>query len=246
MQQIKSGTNRSGWTLEDLREVNRVFDGHSTREVLAWTFETFGSDAVISTGFGPSGIALLHMAADVHPGIRPFYLDTDLLFPETYELRDKLEARLGVTFERVHSGISLDQQEGEYGPDLWQHNPDQCCFIRKVEPMRRHLSDKPAWVTAIRRDQTAHRATTPLVGWDFANGLVKVNPLAGWTEKEVWRYIFAHDLPYNPLHDQNYPSIGCIPCTRAVLPGEDTRAGRWSGRSKTECGIHLQPLDKVA
>lgn len=246
MEQTISVTSPSRWTPETLHEVNDSFEGRPAREVLKWTFDTFGSEAVISTGFGPSGVALIHMAAQVHPAIRPFYLDTDLLFSETYELRDKLEKRLGITFDRVHSGVSLEEQEQEHGAALWERNPDRCCFIRKIEPMRRHLSDKPAWVTAIRRDQTAHRATAPLVGWDFANGLVKVNPLAGWTEREVWRYIFEHDLPYNPLHDQNYPSIGCIPCTRAVLPGEDARAGRWSGRSKTECGIHLQPLEKVA
>ncbi len=234
------------WTHETLKEISDAFETRSTLALLEWTFDTFSPNLAIATGFGPSGVVLLHQATLVGGDFRPFYLDTDLLFKETYELKDRLEERLGITFDRVHSGVSLEQQEATHGPALWERNPDQCCFIRKVEPMRRYLSDKQAWTTAIRRDQTANRAKAALVEWDYANNLVKVNPLAKWTSKDVWRYIFEHDLPYNPLHDQNYPSLGCIPCTRAVLPGEDSRAGRWAGRSKTECGIHLQPLEKAS
>jgi phosphoadenosine phosphosulfate reductase len=234
------------WTPEALKEVSQAYEGRSSAELLEWAFDTFESDIVVATGFGPSGVALLHMALQVNPNVRPFYLDTDLLFPETYELRDRLEERLGIRFERVHSGVSLADQAAQHGDKLWERNADLCCHIRKVVPMRNYLADKQAWITAIRRDQTAHRAGTGLIEWDYANRLVKVNPMADWNSKQVWRYIFEHDLPYNPLHDQNYPSLGCIPCTRAIKPGEDERAGRWAGQDKKECGIHLQPLDKVA
>lgn len=233
------------WTPEALQEVSESYEGRSPRELLEWAFDAF-PDIAIATGFGPSGVALLHVAAQVNPNIRPFYLDTDLLFPETYELRDRLAEQLGIEFERVHSGVSLDTQTQKYGDRLWERNPDLCCHIRKVVPLQRYLSDKDAWVTAIRRDQTKNRAAAGLVEWDLANALVKISPLAAWTGKDVWKYIFQHDLPYNPLHDQNYPSLGCIPCTRPVKQGEDERAGRWAGRDKNECGIHLQPLDKVA
>lgn len=239
--------NRTEWTPEALREASAALERRTAQERLAWALDEFGNDLAIAVGFGTSGIVVLHMARQLRSDLSPYFLDTDLLFPETYALRERLEEKLDLKIERVHSGLSLEAQEAQHGPDLWARNPDLCCNLRKVEPMREHLAGKRAWVTAIRRDQTANRASAGVVEWDLGNDLVRVSPLVDWTSKDVWRYIFQHDLPYNPLHDQNYPSVGCMPCTRAVKPGEDERSGRWAGTSKTECGIHLpEDLAKVA
>lgn len=227
------------WIPEKLDTVNNRFDGQSPQEVLAWGFETFDTDAVMGTGFGYSGVALMHLVSVVRPGATVFYLDTDLLFPETYELRDQLAQQLDVNIERVHSGVSLEQQEKEEGEELWEHNPDRCCFIRKVQPLQNYLTDKKAWITAIRRDQSRTRANTKFVEWNETNQVFKINPIASWSSEEVWSYIQMHDLPYNELHDQGYPSIGCLPCTDPVTDKDDERSGRWVGRSKTECGLHL-------
>ncbi len=229
------------WTYDTLTEQTDTFETASPQDILAWSLDTFGSGLVMATGFGLSGIVLAHHLAQISPETTVFYLETDLLFSETYALRDHLAERLGLSFQPVHSGVSLERQRQEHGPDLWTHSPDQCCFIRKVLPLRRFLADKTAWITGLRRDQSAARANIRIVEWDEANGLVKINPLAFWTKKEVWRYIQQHDLPYNPLLDDGYTSIGCMPCTRPVAPGEDLRAGRWAGFAKTECGIHVQP-----
>jgi phosphoadenosine phosphosulfate reductase len=156
---------------------------------------------------------------------------------------DRVEQRYGITVERVYPLNSPEEQERVHGPALWEKNPDQCCNLRKVEPLRRKLGELRAWITSIRRDQTAARASAGKVEWDEKFGLVKINPIADWSSRQVWQYLRQHDVPYNALHEQNYPSIGCTHCTRAVRPGEDPRAGRWSGSSKTECGLHIiQPL----
>jgi phosphoadenosine phosphosulfate reductase len=171
-----------------------------------------------------------------------FTLDTEFLFPETYSLMDQVERKYGVAIERVFPLNSPEEQERTLGPALWQRDPDQCCRLRKVEPLRRKLGELRAWITSIRRDQTAARAGAGKIEWDASFGLVKVNPIADWNSKQVWQYIRDHDVPYNKLHERNYPSIGCTHCTRAVHAGEDPRAGRWSGSEKTECGLHvIQP-----
>jgi phosphoadenosine phosphosulfate reductase len=215
----------------------------SPERILAWAFDTFGETVAISSAFGAEGMALIDMASRVCPVFRVFTLDTEFLFPETYNLMDQVEQRYDIGIERVYPLTSPEEQEKVYGPALWQRNPDQCCNLRKVEPLRRKLSELQAWITSIRRDQTADRAGAGKVEWDAKFGLVKINPLADWSSRQVWQYIREHDVPYNHLHERNYPSIGCTYCTRAVRPGEDPRAGRWSGSSKTECGLHIiQPL----
>jgi len=166
-------------------------------------------------------------------------VDTEFLFPETYNLMDKIERQYGIEIERVYSLLSPEDQERAHDPALWSRDPDQCCNLRKVEPLKRKLSQLQAWITSIRRDQTADRASAGKIEWDVKFDLVKINPLADWTSAQIWTYIRQHDLAYNPLHDRSYPSIGCTHCTRAVAPGEDPRAGRWPGLSKTECGLHL-------
>jgi phosphoadenosine phosphosulfate reductase len=207
--------------------------------ILAWAFDTFGETVAISSAFGVEGMALIDIASRVRQTFRVFTLDTAFLFPETYNLMDQMEQRYDIRIERVYPLNSPEEQERIYGPALWQSNPDQCCNLRKVEPLRRKLSELQAWITSIRRDQTADRAGAGKVEWDSKFGLVKINPIADWTSKQVWQYVREHDVPYNELHGRNYPSIGCTHCTRAVRPGEDPRAGRWSGSSKTECGLHL-------
>jgi phosphoadenosine phosphosulfate reductase len=231
------------WTDEDFAALNARFESASPSAVLNWVFDAFESDkAVMGSGFGASGVVLMHFLEQVQPGATVFYLDTDVLFPETYNLRDRLTARFDLNIVRVHSGLSLDDQAEEYGEKLWNDDPDQCCFLRKVKPLRQYLSDKSAWLTAIRRDQSPTRANTAHVEWSEANDVVKVNPLATWTEKNIWDHIDHYNLPYNPLHDEGYPSIGCMPCTERVdNDTDDPRAGRWSDSEKRECGLHLEP-----
>ena len=208
-------------------------------DVLRWSYEEFGPDVAMATGFGLEGCVLISMLAETGCDIRLFYLDTDLLFPETYALRDTLESRYGVRFERRCSSLSLEQQSELYGEKLWERRPDECCRLRKVEPLREMLSGLRAWITGIRRDQSPTRANASVVEFDRKFGLIKINPLVSWATEDVREYARRHDVPYNPLIEQGYASIGCRPCTTVVQIGEDPRAGRWRGTSKTECGIHL-------
>ena len=225
-------------TSADLKLISDEFETAAPEAVLRWAVEEFDRDVALATGFGPEGCVLIAMLSAINPGTRIFYLDTDLLFPETYALRDQLEARYGVRFERRATRLSLGDQAAEYGERLWEREPDLCCRLRKVEPLRQMLSGLRAWVTAIRRDQSAERAGTRIVERDANFGLIKINPLAAWSTRDVWDYIAKHNVPYNPLHDQGYPSIGCMPCTTPVQIGETPRAGRWRGTAKTECGMH--------
>jgi phosphoadenosine phosphosulfate reductase len=223
---------------EELRELSLEFETEAPQEVLRWALDEFGSDVALATGFGAEGCVLVHMLSQINRNVRIFYLDTDLLFPETYALRDQLEARYGVHFERRAPNVSLEAQAREFGDRLWERQPDLCCKLRKVEPLREIVSELQAWITAIRRDQTPARAAAGIVERDQKLGLIKINPLACWSSVDVWNYIIKHDIPYNPLHDSGYSSIGCAPCTSPVQIGEDPRAGRWRDSRKTECGLH--------
>ena len=214
------------------------FEDAPPQTVLRWALEEFGSEVALATGFGTEGCVLVDMVARIDPNARIFYLDTDLLFPETYELRDRLVARYGVQLERRTSTRSLEQQALRHGERLWERDPDLCCRSRKVEPLRAMLAGLRAWITAIRRDQSPARAQAKVIEHDGKFDLVKINPLAGWTKQQVWKYVREHDVPYNTLYDQGYASIGCVPCTTPVQINEDQRAGRWRGFKKTECGLH--------
>jgi phosphoadenosine phosphosulfate reductase len=230
-------------TDRDWKAISDDFEAASPEAVLRWAIEEYSPDIALATGFGAEGCVLVSMLSAIKPinsnmGTRIFYLDTDLLFPETYALRDQLEARYGVHFERRATSLSVSEQAAEYGERLWEREPDFCCRLRKVEPLREMLKGMRAWVTAIRRDQSPARAGTDLFEWDKRFGLVKINPLAKWSTRDVWNYIAKHDVPYNPLHDYGYPSIGCMPCTTPVQIGEMPRDGRWRGTGKSECGIH--------
>jgi phosphoadenosine phosphosulfate reductase len=224
---------------EEVGKLQIAAEGWRPERVLEWAFDTFGDGVAISSAFGAEGMALIDIASRVRHNFRLFTLDTEFLFPETYNLMDQVEQRYGITIEREYPLNSPEEQERVHGPALWQRNPDQCCNLRKVEPLRRKLGELQAWITSIRRDQTATRAGAGKIEWDQKFGLVKINPIADWSSKQVWQYIREHDVPYNELHERNYPSIGCTHCTRAVRPGEDPRAGRWAGLSKTECGLHI-------
>jgi phosphoadenosine phosphosulfate reductase len=229
---------------EEVAEIRTAAETWRPERVLEWAFATFGNAVAISSAFGAEGMALIDIASQVRKDFRLFTLDTEFLFPETYNLMDQVEQRYGITIEKVYPLNSPEEQERVYGAALWKRNPDQCCNLRKVEPLRRKLGELRAWITSIRRDQTTARAGAGKVEWDEKFGLVKINPIADWSSKQVWQYIRQHNVPYNVLHERSYPSIGCTHCTRAVRPGEDPRAGRWSGSSKTECGLHIiQPLN---
>ncbi|HZQ19222.1 MAG TPA: phosphoadenylyl-sulfate reductase [Terriglobales bacterium] len=222
----------------DFQRVQVIAESWKPEEVLAWAFSTYGDDIELATGMGVEGMALLDIAHRVNPRVKVFTGDTEFLFPETYDLMDRVEEHYGIHIDRLYSRLTPEEQEHRYGKALWARDPDQCCSLRKVEPLRRKLANLDAWVTAIRRDQTSARAGIRKVDWDAKFNLVKISPLADWTREQVWRYVIKHGVPYNVLHDRDYPSIGCMHCTRAVAPGEDQRAGRWSGFAKSECGLH--------
>jgi phosphoadenosine phosphosulfate reductase len=222
-------------------EIAARLEGGRPEDILRWAFEEFGDRVTIATGFGAEGVALVDLAVRINPRADVFFLDTSFLFHETYELRRRLEGRYGIEIRAFQTRLTPDAQELTFGPKLWAVDPDLCCRLRKLEPLREALKGKAAWVTAIRRSQTAERATAGVVEWDYQWKLVKINPLAGWSKADVWGHIRENDLPYNPLHERGYPSIGCTHCTRAVTEGEDERAGRWSNFAKTECGLHNRP-----
>ena len=224
---------------EHLEQVKVQAERWRADEVLRWAYSTFGEDISMASGGGVEGMVLLDIAARLNPKLKVFTLDTEFLFPETYDLFDRVEKRYNIRIERVYSAFTPEEQEIAYGAELWKNDPDQCCNLRKVEPLRRKLSQLSGWITAVRRDQTAARANTGKVEWDEKFQLAKINPIADWNTRQIWDYVHKHNVFYNPLHDQNYPSIGCTHCTRAVNAGEDARAGRWSGFAKTECGLHL-------
>jgi len=222
-----------------IEAVNAEFETEDPQTILRWAAETFGDRLAVVTSFQPTGIVTLHMLSEVAPRTAVLTLDTGLLFPETYALIDDLEKRLSLNLIRVYAAQTVAEQAISEGDALWARDPDRCCALRKVAPLDKALSGYAAWITGLRRDQGSTRGKTPIVSWDARNQKVKLSPFATWTESMLWTYIQAYELPYNALHDQNYPSIGCWPCTKAVAPdAADPRAGRWSNLAKTECGIH--------
>ena len=223
---------------DEVLALGEKFENAKPQTVLRWAIDEFGSEVALATGFGTEGCVLVDMIAKIDATARIFYLDTDLLFPQTYELCNQLAVRYGVSFERRTSQRSLEQQALRHGEKLWERDPHLCCRLRKVEPLKEMLAGLQAWVTAIRREQSVTRANTKVVERDAKFGLIKINPLAVWSKRDVWRYILEHNVPYNALYDLGYSSIGCTPCTTPVQINEDQRAGRWRGFQKTECGLH--------
>lgn len=205
--------------------------------LLLWAAQTFGQHATLATSLGPQSLVLMEMLHQLGLQLPAFFLDTSLLFGETYALRREIEHRYGVRIEAVRPRQDLSAQAARHGSRLWQREPDLCCAIRKVEPLRRHLATKAAWITGLRRDQSSSRQDVARVAWDSTNRLWKLNPLVRWTRRDVDGYLRGHDVPTNALLERGYRSVGCRPCT-APSHETDERAGRWPGQSKTECGIH--------
>ena len=226
---------------EELKILSDDFEQKTPQEMLEYAFRQYFPKIILACSFGAEDVVLVDMMLRINPNASLFYLDTDFLFPETYEVRDRITTKYGLHPEQVlqiRSLLTPEEQADQYGEALWLRNPDQCCEFRKIEPLGRILKDYSAWITGIRRDQSVTRANTSLIHWDENFGLVKFNPLAIWSWDQVWDYIRAYDVPYNVLHDHQYPSIGCTHCTAPVLPGGDSRSGRWKHSVKTECGIH--------
>jgi phosphoadenosine phosphosulfate reductase len=223
-----------------LATANEQLATATPQEIVRWAVDHYFPHLTMATAFGPEGCVILHMLAEVQPRTYVFNLDTGYQFKETLELRDRIARRYGIEVDLRRAETTVEQYEALHGGPLYKIQPDQCCFDRKVTVLRQAVVGFQAWMSGIRRDQSSDRANAPIVGWDKKFNLVKISPLANWTKKDVWKFITDHDVPYNPLHDQGYTSIGCWPCTRAVMFGEDERAGRWSGFAKTECGLHTK------
>ena len=228
---------RSSRPLHDVEEL-------TAEELIARAHDEYGSELCLTCSWQKQSSVLVHMVAELALDIDVIELDTHLFFKETYETRERLVERYGVQLIRPEI-ITVAEQHREEGPNLWERDPDRCCHIRKVEPLVRTLAPYDAWVSGIRRDQSPSRAGTPKIEWSERYDAWKLHPLADWDEKRIWAYIAVHEIPYNPLHDSGYRSIGCIPCTRPTRPDEEERAGRWAGSDKLECGIHMDtPLPK--
>jgi phosphoadenosine phosphosulfate reductase len=227
---------------DEIASANRELAGAAPFEVLRWAVRRYHPRLLMATAFGAEGCCIIHMLAEIEPKVTFINLETGYQFPETLELRERIKERYGIAVEYIYPEQTVAEYEAEHGGPLHGLRPDQCCHDRKVLPLRRALQhySPHAWISAIRKDQTANRATTAeIVQWDAKFQLVKVNPLLNWHKKDVWSFVIKHEIPYNPLHDRDYPSIGCMPCTRPVTAGEDDRAGRWAGKVKKECGLHV-------
>jgi phosphoadenosine phosphosulfate reductase len=214
--------------LAELAAVSRDLEAKPATSAIEWAWDRFGPDVVLAASF--QDCVLISLAAQVAPGIEVAFLDTGYHFAETLWYVEQVRARFGLNLSMIKPEVPLDDQ--------WLTDPDACCKARKVEPLHRALAGKAAWMSGLRRDEAASRANSPIVSYDVGRGLVKVNPIATWTDLDVDGYIRDHDLPVHPLADRGYASIGCWPCTRPVEEGESARAGRWSGTDKTECGLH--------
>jgi phosphoadenosine phosphosulfate reductase len=205
----------------------------TAEEVLRFAVERFHPRLYVACSFQKEASVIMDLLVRIEPAVHFFTLDTGLLFRETYETWDRVEKHYGIEIDR-QAGISLAEQSNRYGDRLWERDPDLCCEERKVIPLRDRLKGADAWVAGLRREQSRTRSSTKKIAWDKRHGLWKINPLAEWSEAEVWSYILANDVPYHPLHDQGYQSIGCTHCTRPSAG----RHGRWAGTDKIECGLH--------
>ena len=226
-------------TTTQLAAANAQLVHASPQDILRWAVRTFYPRLTMATAFGAEGCCLIHMLADIEPNVRIFNLDTGYQFDETLELRERLKIRYGIEVEYIQPEMTVAEYEAEHGGPLYRIRPDQCCHDRKMLPLRRAVAGYAAWISAIRRDQTNDRAQASIVSWDAKFQLVKINPLLAWTKTDVWEFVLRHQIPYNPLHDRGYPSIGCRPCTQPVGADDDERAGRWAGTGKKECGLHV-------
>jgi phosphoadenosine phosphosulfate reductase len=230
----------AGTGTDDLKvlaeRAGRELEDASALEILQWAAETFGKRFCVTSSMEDAVVA--HLASRVMSGVDVVFLDTGYHFPETIGTRDAVAAVMDVTVITLTPRQTVAEQDAEYGPKLHDRDPDLCCKLRKVQPLEEGLKDYAAWATGLRRDDSPSRADIPVVGWDEKRQKVKVSPIARWTQDDVDAYVADHGVLTNPLLMDDYASVGCAPCTRRVLEGEDARAGRWAGRAKTECGLH--------
>ncbi len=225
--------------LADLAEQSARLESATPEEIIAWAAAQYAPRLTMATAFGPEGCVILSMLAQLAPKTYVFNLDTGYQFQQTLDLRDRIADKYGIQVDMLKPDLSVPEYEVLHNGPLYKTNPTQCCMDRKIKLLHRGTHGMHAWMSGIRRDQSADRAQAPIVGWDKKFNLVKISPLANWKKQDVWKRILDEGVPYNPLHDQGYPSIGCWPCTRAMQEGEtDERSGRWSGTAKTECGLH--------
>ncbi|MDV8054261.1 MULTISPECIES: phosphoadenylyl-sulfate reductase [unclassified Rhodococcus (in: high G+C Gram-positive bacteria)] len=233
-------STRLNLTVEELKDIAergaRELDGASPLELLQWTEDNFGDDFIVASNM-QDGV-LVHLAAQIHPGVDVLFLDTGYHFAETIGTRDAVESVYGVRVVNARAEKTVAEQDAIDGKDLFAREPNRCCAMRKVAPLKKELANYSAWVTGIRRVEAPTRANAPLISFDDAFGLVKINPIAPWSDEQMQAYIDEHSILVNPLVDEGYPSIGCAPCTVKPAPGADPRSGRWAGKAKTECGLH--------
>jgi len=228
---------------EEVHDLADRFEDTPLTEILQWAWERFGEKAAIGTSFQGAGLVMIDHAVRAGLKFPVFTMDTQFLFPETLELKAKLEAKFGIGIESLFPGQTPEEQAAEHGPELWTRHPDLCCTLRKVIPLQKKLESLSVWITGLRRQQSDTRQKTKILElyhFDVLRDhyILKLNPMANWSRDAVWEYIRANGIPYNPLQDRGYRSIGCMQCTRAIGEGESERAGRWTGFDKAECGIH--------
>lgn len=234
-----NATKTSTLIQSDLQYLSTQFEGRSPAEIVAWALPQYAPRIAMTSSFGAEGIVLIDLLAQQGVKLPVIYLDTGYHFAATEILKDQLQQRYDLEIIVQKAGLSLDEQSAQHGENLYERDPDLCCRLRKVEPLKAALGNLDAWVAALRRDQSPSRANIQILEWNVKHDLVKINPLATWTRKDVWNYIVKNKLPYNQLHDEGYTSIGCWPCTKKVTAGDHERSGRWAGKGKLECGIHL-------
>lgn len=207
--------------------------------VLRWAYKEYDDELVYACSFGVEGIVMIDLISQINPSAKVVFLDTGVHFQETYDLIEKVKVRYpNLNIEMKKPALTIEEQGEKYGEKLWERQPDRCCHYRKVVPLRETLNSATAWLSGLRREQSPTRSKTNFINKDDNFQSIKICPLIHWTWKDIWEYVEKHKLPYNPLHDQGYPSIGCAPCT---LPGDTesgSRSGRWANQSKTECGLH--------
>ncbi len=224
---------------DQIAQANTELAEATPQEILAWGVKHFHPKLMMATAFGAEGCCILHMLAEIEPNVRVINLDTGYQFVQTLELRERILQKYGIAVEMIQPELTVAQYEEKHNGPLYVLQPDQCCKDRKIIPLKKAVVGYQAWISAIRGDQTDDRKAASIVQWDPKFQVVKINPLLRWTKKEVWAFLLKHEVPYNPLHDQGYPSIGCWPCTQAVAEGADERSGRWAGQKKKECGLHV-------
>ena len=226
-------------TSEEVARLAEHFEPLRAEELVEFASEAFGGRLVLTCSWQLGTSILVHMTRQVAPDTRLVEIDTGLLFPETHATRERLVDHYGLEIETLRPLQTVEEQAATSGDALWARDPDRCCGMRKVAPLEQAIRDADGWLTGIRRDQTSARASAPKLVLDARRGVVKVQPLVDWSERDCWRYISRNGIPYNELHDRGFPSIGCTPCTRAIGADEDARSGRWAGSGKTECGLHV-------